>query len=229
MACRYIGSILSCSQDRPLSPAQYTSAHTLSSSSNHARRSSYVHHSYYPVELQLEALHYFVGYSISSADFYGKSAEEADDFIQAIHKIARDSGRSRDPEWMADLANVAFKGNARRWFNTLTFEQKHDWEKLEEALLQKYSPSDPATNPSNPISNPNTNPWNPISGPDINNQNPISVPNTNPWDPNANSPKPNTNPPWNPISGPNTNPSNPLSGSGNYPVNSNPTSDSSPR
>ncbi|PSR79134.1 hypothetical protein PHLCEN_2v7157 [Hermanssonia centrifuga] len=146
-------------------------------------------------------------------DFYGKSSEDADNFIQAIHKIARDNGRSHDPEWMADLANVAFKGSARRWFNTLTFEQKHDWEKLEEALLQKYSSSDPATDPSNPISNPNVNLPNPIPGP-----------NTNPWNP---IPGPNTNP-WNPTSGPgpNINPSNPLSGSGNYPPNSKPTSDS---
>ncbi|PSR74880.1 hypothetical protein PHLCEN_2v9486, partial [Hermanssonia centrifuga] len=138
-------------------------------------------------------------------DFSGKSSQEADDFIQAIHKIARDNDRSHDPEWMAELASVAFKGNARRWFNTLTFEQKHDWGKLEEAISQKYPPdptSDSVPSPSNPA----------ISGPG-------QIPSSSNPTPGAGQfpPFPTSNPGQFPPS------SNPNPGAGQFPSSSNPT------
>ncbi|THH02260.1 hypothetical protein EW026_g554 [Hermanssonia centrifuga] len=151
-------------------------------------------------------------------DFRGKSSQEADDFIQAIHKIARDNDRSHDTEWMAELATVAFKGDARRWFNTLTFEQKHDWDKLEEAISQKYPPnpaSDSGPFPSNPTFSPGQSPPNPTSGAGPFPSNPTFNPGQSPWGPGA-GPFPS-----NPTFGPGQSPwsSNPPPGAGPFPSN----------
>lgn len=78
--------------------------------------------------------------------FYGRSSEEAEDFIRAVNLQAFKANRMRDNAWIADFASTAFAGNALRSFRKLAPEIRGDWEKLQEALLNEY-PTTPAAGP----------------------------------------------------------------------------------
>ncbi|KIO19584.1 hypothetical protein M407DRAFT_30775 [Tulasnella calospora MUT 4182] len=73
-------------------------------------------------------------------NFKGNSWEECDDFILAIHKRAFWEGKQRDSGWMADFAATNFSRKARLWHSRLPEDVRHDWSKLEIALLERWSP-----------------------------------------------------------------------------------------
>lgn len=60
------------------------------------------------------------------------------DFLQRIRRMALSRGRSRDFEWMADVAASHLSGDASKWFETLEDEVQQDWNLLRKAFARKY-------------------------------------------------------------------------------------------
>ncbi|KIO24325.1 hypothetical protein M407DRAFT_244489 [Tulasnella calospora MUT 4182] len=73
--------------------------------------------------------------------FHGRSSEEAETFIRQVNLLAFKANRMRDKRWTADFAATAFAGDALRKFRRLPSEVRGDWDKLQEALLNEYSPA----------------------------------------------------------------------------------------
>ncbi|KAG8966546.1 hypothetical protein FRC05_002619 [Tulasnella sp. 425] len=86
----------------------------------------------------------------NNLDFTGESAEEAQDFVQAVHKRAYAAGRHKDNAWMAEFAFPFFARKALLWYETLDEETQNDWKLLKRAIFAEFTarPPPPATVPS---------------------------------------------------------------------------------
>lgn len=51
-------------------------------------------------------------------------------------------GKLRDPAWMADFASLHFSSEALKWHSFLSLDVRHDWYKLEMALVERWGKSD---------------------------------------------------------------------------------------
>lgn len=71
--------------------------------------------------------------------FKGANWEECDDFIRAIRATAWKEGKIRDPSWIADFASLHFSRKARSWYSRLPQDVRQDWEKLEVALVDRWT------------------------------------------------------------------------------------------
>ncbi|KAG8944256.1 hypothetical protein FRC04_002052 [Tulasnella sp. 424] len=60
------------------------------------------------------------------------------EFLERIHRVATNQGRSRDSAWMADLAALHFSGAALKWYESLEGDVQEDWHLLRKAIAQKY-------------------------------------------------------------------------------------------
>lgn len=76
--------------------------------------------------------------------FKGGSWEECAAFIRAIRAAAWTEGKLRDPAWMADFASLYFSYETMLWHSKLPLEVRQDWAKLEEALVDRWSPTSAA-------------------------------------------------------------------------------------
>ncbi|KAG8918190.1 hypothetical protein FRC01_002003, partial [Tulasnella sp. 417] len=74
--------------------------------------------------------------------FKGTSWSECETFIQAIREKAWNEGKLRDPAWMADFASLRFSSTALKWHLLLPLDVRHDWYKLEMALLERWGKLD---------------------------------------------------------------------------------------
>ncbi|KAG8943833.1 hypothetical protein FRC04_002456 [Tulasnella sp. 424] len=74
--------------------------------------------------------------------FYGKSGEEAEQFVFSIRQRARDAGKQNDNEWIIDFVSGSFVGNALRWHVSLDSSIRKNWEVLEVAILAQYPRED---------------------------------------------------------------------------------------
>ncbi|KAG9022830.1 hypothetical protein FS837_006126, partial [Tulasnella sp. UAMH 9824] len=70
--------------------------------------------------------------------FNGGSGEEAEEFIRVVRDKAIDEGKQEDNKWVATYAGSCLAGEALRWHAYLDPDIKHDWEKLQQALLTQY-------------------------------------------------------------------------------------------
>ncbi|KAG8911228.1 hypothetical protein FRC01_005834, partial [Tulasnella sp. 417] len=72
--------------------------------------------------------------------FAGVSAEEAEDFIQAVNKRAYAAGKLEDNAWIAEFANPFFAREALRWYEKLDEGTQKDWRLLKGAILAEWQP-----------------------------------------------------------------------------------------
>ncbi|KAG9027156.1 hypothetical protein FS837_004366 [Tulasnella sp. UAMH 9824] len=72
--------------------------------------------------------------------FRGKDAQECEEFISAVMKHARDQGRLRDDEWIADLVATCMTHDALPWWSALDEEYQASWKKLRQAMFYRYQP-----------------------------------------------------------------------------------------
>ncbi|KAG8899846.1 hypothetical protein FRC00_000817, partial [Tulasnella sp. 408] len=63
--------------------------------------------------------------------FQGKSGEEAEEFVHAIRRRARDIGKQKDSDWIATIVYDCFVGDALRWYLSLDPNVRGDWEMLQ--------------------------------------------------------------------------------------------------
>ncbi|KAG8993229.1 hypothetical protein FRB94_006742 [Tulasnella sp. JGI-2019a] len=68
-------------------------------------------------------------------------AAECGRFIVAVRKHAYLHGKQRDDEWITDLVASCVSGDALTWHVTLPTTIKKDWEKLQLALIEEFSPN----------------------------------------------------------------------------------------
>ncbi|KAG8943839.1 hypothetical protein FRC04_002462 [Tulasnella sp. 424] len=73
--------------------------------------------------------------------FYGRSGEEAEQFVHLVCKRALDAGKQGDNQWITEFVPTCFKGGALRWFSSLDPTIQNDWKLLQEAIFRQY-PSD---------------------------------------------------------------------------------------
>lgn len=84
--------------------------------------------------------------------FKGTSWSECETFIQAIREKGWNEGKLRDPAWMADFASLHFSSTALKWHSFLPLDVRHDWHKLEMALIERWGgPDDGETQEKVPI------------------------------------------------------------------------------
>ncbi|KIO17958.1 hypothetical protein M407DRAFT_32372 [Tulasnella calospora MUT 4182] len=76
--------------------------------------------------------------------FTGESAEEAQDFIQAVNKRAYAAGKQKDSAWIADFAYPFFSRNALVWYEDLDEGIQNDWKLLKRAILAEFTRRQPA-------------------------------------------------------------------------------------
>lgn len=76
--------------------------------------------------------------------FTGESANEAEDFIQAVNKRAYAAGKQKDNAWIAEFAYPFFSRKALRWYETLGEEIQNDWKLLKRAILVEYCGEQPS-------------------------------------------------------------------------------------
>ncbi|KAG9034507.1 hypothetical protein FS837_002190, partial [Tulasnella sp. UAMH 9824] len=70
--------------------------------------------------------------------FYGKSGEEAEEFVHAVRRRARDVGKQKDGEWITTIVYDCFVGDALRWYLSLDSRVRGDWEMLQVAILVQW-------------------------------------------------------------------------------------------
>ncbi|KAG8907562.1 hypothetical protein FRC01_007646, partial [Tulasnella sp. 417] len=75
--------------------------------------------------------------------FAGESAEEAEDFIQAVNKRAYAAGKHKDNAWIADFAYPFFSRKALRWYDNLDEATQNDWKLLRSAILAEFTGQQP--------------------------------------------------------------------------------------
>lgn len=68
-------------------------------------------------------------------------AAECGRFIGAIRKHTYLHGKQQDDEWITDLVASSVSGDALTWHVTLPIDIKKDWEKLQRALVEEFSPN----------------------------------------------------------------------------------------
>ncbi|KAG8908288.1 hypothetical protein FRB99_007822 [Tulasnella sp. 403] len=76
--------------------------------------------------------------------------QECEELVQVVQRKAFDEGKTRDYQWMADLASTLLTGNALRWYATLDEETQHNWQLLRRALLARYSEPAPIVEQDDP-------------------------------------------------------------------------------
>ncbi|KAG8963922.1 hypothetical protein FRC00_004489 [Tulasnella sp. 408] len=76
--------------------------------------------------------------------FTGKSAEEAEDFIQAVNRRAYAAGKQKDNAWIAEFAYPFFSRKALRWYDGLDEATQNDWKLLRSAILAEFTEGQPA-------------------------------------------------------------------------------------
>lgn len=82
-----------------------------------------------------------IAYSVSvkaSILFEGNPGEKVEEFIRQIRAEAFERGKSRDNDWIADLAATGFSGDALWWYEDLASDVQSDWALLRQALLSEY-------------------------------------------------------------------------------------------
>ncbi|KAG8963921.1 hypothetical protein FRC00_004488 [Tulasnella sp. 408] len=77
--------------------------------------------------------------------FTGRSAEEAEDFIQAVNRHAYAAGKQRDNAWIAEFAAPLFSRRALRWHEELDEGTQNDWKLLKQAILTEFTGRQPAS------------------------------------------------------------------------------------
>ncbi|KAG9023209.1 hypothetical protein FS837_005908, partial [Tulasnella sp. UAMH 9824] len=70
--------------------------------------------------------------------FHGGSGEEAEKFVRGVCDKAIDEGKQKDNDWIVTYASSCLAGEALRWYAYLDPDTKHNWEKLQQALLTQY-------------------------------------------------------------------------------------------
>ncbi|KAG9047659.1 hypothetical protein FS837_001788 [Tulasnella sp. UAMH 9824] len=68
-------------------------------------------------------------------------------FITFIRRKALAASRSRDKEWIADFAATHLDGEAFLWHLNLDQAVQMDWDKLQRALVERYSAQAAAQSP----------------------------------------------------------------------------------
>ncbi|KAG8907599.1 hypothetical protein FRC01_007640, partial [Tulasnella sp. 417] len=71
--------------------------------------------------------------------FTGESAEEAEDFIQAVNQRAYAAGKQKDYTWIAEFAYPFFSRKALRWYDNLDEATQNDWKLLRSAILAEFT------------------------------------------------------------------------------------------
>ncbi|KAG8981725.1 hypothetical protein FRB90_007055 [Tulasnella sp. 427] len=74
--------------------------------------------------------------------FRGKDGTECESFIHAVRRVAWEERKMQDSTWMANFASLHFSGRALKWQSDLALDVRHDWIKLEKALLERWPPPD---------------------------------------------------------------------------------------
>ncbi|KAG9007694.1 hypothetical protein FRB90_009266 [Tulasnella sp. 427] len=72
--------------------------------------------------------------------FRGNDFAECEAFIPAIRKVGFKTDRLRNAGWMADFASLHFVGGALKWHSQLPKDVQEDWNKLVQALLNRWPP-----------------------------------------------------------------------------------------
>ncbi|KAG9043142.1 hypothetical protein FS837_009960 [Tulasnella sp. UAMH 9824] len=70
--------------------------------------------------------------------FYGKSGEEAEEFVHTVRQRARDAGRQKDNDWIITYVSDCFVGDALRWHVSLDQSIQDDWKMLQVAILVQW-------------------------------------------------------------------------------------------
>ncbi|KAG8900643.1 hypothetical protein FRC00_011935 [Tulasnella sp. 408] len=70
--------------------------------------------------------------------FYGKSGEEAEEFVHTVRQRARDAGKQKDNDWIITFVSDCFVGDALRWHVSLDQSIQDDWKMLQVAILVQW-------------------------------------------------------------------------------------------
>lgn len=70
--------------------------------------------------------------------FYGKSGEEAEEFVHTVRQRARDAGKQKDNDWIINFVSNCFVGDALRWHVSLDQSIQDDWKMLQVAILVQW-------------------------------------------------------------------------------------------
>lgn len=71
-------------------------------------------------------------------EFRGQDLKECEQFIAAVNKRAREEGKFRDDQWIADLVGASMAGDALIWWSSLDDETQESWKLLRKAMLSRY-------------------------------------------------------------------------------------------
>ena len=83
--------------------------------------------------------------STQQLNFSGTSKAECQNFVREVRRLAFASGKSRDDEWMADLAAAHMADDALEWHMDLDPNVQGSWILLQKALFEKYARSSTPT------------------------------------------------------------------------------------
>lgn len=75
--------------------------------------------------------------------FQGIDSAECERFIKEIRRVARNAGKSRDNNWIIDLATSGITGPAWRWYVQLDPDIAEDWGKLQGAMIDRWEERGP--------------------------------------------------------------------------------------
>ena len=73
--------------------------------------------------------------------FYGKSGEDAHNFLDELELTLLMSGQHQD-EIKLKAFSLVLKEEARSWYTTLSMDVKSEWRALKEDFLKRFSPKD---------------------------------------------------------------------------------------
>ncbi|KIO22809.1 hypothetical protein M407DRAFT_27684 [Tulasnella calospora MUT 4182] len=73
-------------------------------------------------------------------EFQGKDLKECERFISSINKHAREEGKLRDDQWIADLVAICLTGDALIWWSLLDAETQGSWRLLRQAMISRFRP-----------------------------------------------------------------------------------------
>ncbi|KAG8967567.1 hypothetical protein FRC05_002000 [Tulasnella sp. 425] len=72
--------------------------------------------------------------------FYGRSGEEAEEFVRMVHDRAIDANMVRSDGWYTSFFGSSLAGDALRWYASLELEVQKDWNRLQQAVFARYPP-----------------------------------------------------------------------------------------
>ncbi|KAG9019189.1 hypothetical protein FRB90_005525 [Tulasnella sp. 427] len=73
-------------------------------------------------------------------EFQGKDIEECEKFIAAVNRHARDNGKLRDDQWIADFVAVCLSGDALIWWSLLDENVQGSWRLLRKEMISQSRP-----------------------------------------------------------------------------------------